>query len=385
MWKSASPLRETAPVGQDFESSTSIDLGCQLRAPELSWWAFACAVTVAAAACAGGPSVQFDVGPVVACRDVTSDEFRRLNPNERLLEARFQVSSLIQNGDEYGLTQYLYRIESPHRSVIVVDYLPKTTLATNVVGNLGIENERERARSIGIDVSGRYDGLVAASASGSNGAKTKSSVRYELLPKLDLLAAGGTITRGAGVYFKLKPSKRTSLEGAKEFVLTLRTPASWRGDYVKIHCEAIGRQPADTAIELFGDGEQQGLWGSADFLVALYEETDEFAKRSAAQLVLAEQMLRETVTQNRHAIGKLTQPDISVRIDRLPKFSGPRLSSDWARHLLLHPERTNIEPYAARLPEDVRDAFDVYRAAKDDLRRLSGQGDELAGTTIFMN
>ena len=113
---------------------------------------------------AGPPAVQFDVRSVVECRDVTTAEFAATNPDERLVEARFQVSTLIQHGNADDLIQYLYRIESRQGTAQVVDYQPKTTLATDIIGNLGIENKREDAKSLGVTVSGPTAGQWIATA-----------------------------------------------------------------------------------------------------------------------------------------------------------------------------------------------------------------------------
>ena len=152
------------------------------------------------------PQVQFDVPSMIGCRDVTPAGFAEANRDERLLEAQFQITSLIRRGAEDDLIQYLYRIESPERSMQIADYLPKTTLATSVVGNLGVETQLEQGSSIGITAAGHYDQMVNAEATATASSKTASSVRYELLPRLELLAAAGTTSRGTGVYFKLKPS-----------------------------------------------------------------------------------------------------------------------------------------------------------------------------------
>jgi len=325
---------------------------------------------------AGSPRVQFDVAAMVGCRDVTPAEFAEVNPHERLFEARFQVSSLIRGGDEDGLAQYLYRIESPHGGFFVVDYLPKTTLATDVVGPVGIQNEREKTQSVGINVSGHYDNLVRGDASATRGTSIKSNVRYELLPPLELLASSGTIGREGGVYYKLRPSKRTSLEGAREFTIVLRVPHAWRGDFVRVRCEAAGRRTG-----ILPTFENQGAWGMAEFLVALYAEGDGQAKRAAAQLVYSEQALRETVGRCRREIRRLAYPDISIKLGKTPKFVGPKLSAGWIERFLSNPERTEAGDVYQHLPQEVRDALTRCSDAKGTLRRLNGRETILAQMT----
>ena len=90
------------------------------------------------AALADPPRVQFDVPYVVAARDITSCEFELAYPHEKLIELKLQVSSLLQEGSEADLRQYLFSIVSPQRTMSVVDYLPKTAHETPIAGNLAV-------------------------------------------------------------------------------------------------------------------------------------------------------------------------------------------------------------------------------------------------------
>lgn len=342
------------------------------------WFAYGLVICAAGSCCyADAADVRFDVVPVVECRDVTSAEFAAVNPHERLCEARFQVSSLIPRGDEDELVQYLYRIESPHRGFVVADYLPQTTLATDVAKNLSVEKHRETRHDLGISISGHYNNLAQGSASAGNGRIVKSSVRYELLPPLELLASSGTISRGSGVYFKLRPSRRTSLEGAKEFVLVLRVPREWRGDYVRVDCEAVGRQ-----THLLPAIESEKVWGAASFLVALYAEGDVEAQQAAAALALAEQELRDAVDHAEKQIRKLAQPNVSIKLGRLPKFSEPKWSPGRVERFLEHPEQLDASYVQPFLPDGVRKALMVYENAKSQLHELRGEQAVLASSTV---
>jgi hypothetical protein len=342
------------------------------------WFAYVLVICAAGSCCyVDAADVRFDVVPVVGCRDVTSAEFAAVNPHERLCEARFQLSSLIPRGGEDELVQYLYRIESPHRGFVVVDYLPQTTLATDVVKHLSVEKHRETHHDLGISVSGQYNKLAQGAASASNGKSIKSHVRYELLPPLELLASSGTISRGSGVYFKLRPSRRNSLEGAKEFVLVLRVPREWRGDYVQVRCEAVGRQ-----THLLPTIESEKVWGAADFLVALYAEGDVEAQQIASSFAVAEQALRETVDLAEKDIRKLAYPNLSMKLGRLPKFVEPKWSPGRVERFLNYPEQFDASYTPPYLPRDVRQALTTYATAKQQLHALRGEQTVLASSTL---
>lgn len=324
---------------------------------------------------ASAAEVQFDVLPLVGCRDVTPDEFAAVNPHERLFEARFQVSSLLPRGDDEELVQYLIRIESPHRGFVVDDYLPQTTLATDVVKHLSVERSRENSNSRGVNVSGHYDQWLKGSATAGTGKTIKSSVRYDLLPPLESIASSGTVSRGGGVYFKLRPSRRTSLEGAKEFVLVLRVPRDWRGDYVRVTCEAVGRKQT-----VLSTAASESVWGSADVLVALYAEGDREAQQQAASMVAAEQELRETVRRAQSEVRRLASPHMHLKLGRLPRFSEPKMSRDDVDRFLERPERDDLRRVHQLMPVDVREVLAAYASAKFRLRKLNGGETVLART-----
>ncbi len=316
---------------------------------------------------AAPPQVRFDVGYMVGCRDVTPAEFREMNPDERLVEAKFQVSSLVQDGAEGDLIQYIYRIESPDRSVQIVDFLPKTTLASDLAGNVGIEKKQENSKSLGLSLAGSYDHLAKISGGTDHSSKDSSVVRYELLPSMELLAASGTIQRGCGVYFKLKPSPRTSLVGAKDFVIVMRVPQQWRGDYVHLRCEATGYRrsvvrPLDEPLNC----------GERDFIVALYAEGDETAKAAAAQYVQAEAKLRRTVQLHRRDIHKRSYPTVAHEFGALFSLVEPKIPDTWLERLLLGTPTATADELDKSLPSEVRSAVTRFVTSKSQLQQLSG-------------
>jgi hypothetical protein len=232
------------------------------------------------------PRVQFDLPYAVACRDVSPPGYLTANPGLKLVEVRLEISSLLTAGQEKDLTQYFIRIDSPQQNFTVVDYLPQTIHESRMAGPVTIQNAKEKSATLGINLSGKYEPITAGASAGI-GQKTTSSVKYDLLPPLDSVAASGTLLRGSAVFFKLKATPRHLLEGSRQFALVLRVPAAWRTDYVRVRCEAEGIQRS--VVSTFNE---QVNCGQRDFLVALYQEGDEqarlmaedFAHREAAKL-----------------------------------------------------------------------------------------------------
>ncbi len=244
-------------------------------------------IATAPLAAAEQPRVSFDMPYAVACRDVTPSDYSASHPGYKLMEAKLEISSLLTAGQEKDLTEYFIRVESPQRTLTIADYLPKTkheAIATSMTKEQG----SERVVALGINLSEKYELLTVPGPSAGIGAKKTSSVKTELLPPLETVAASGTLERASVVFFKIKSTPRNLLEGTREYALVLRVPAVWRADYIRVHCEAEGIRR--NMISTF---DEETRCGQRDFVVALYLDRDEearkiaetFARREAAKLV----------------------------------------------------------------------------------------------------
>ena len=308
------------------------------------------------------PQVQFDVNSRLGCRDVTPADFAKLNPDEKLVEARFQVSSLIQRGSEEDLLQFVYHVASLRQTLRIVDYSPQTLLASELAGNVTVEEKTDENEQItgALAIPSFWNAKVTAN--GDLGKKRQQSQKYELLPPLLPVAASGTLDRGYGVYFKLKPSRRTSLEGAKEFSIVFRAPRTWRGDCVQLTCQATG-----TWRSVMPPLSETRTCGARRFTIALYAEGDAEAKTLAERLVRAEADLLRSVSVNRREIQKRLYPTLAQKIG----VAEPLLPSNWTEQLIGAPQPEASDQLRQRLPHDVQQAVAEYTLAKRDLNRLA--------------
>jgi hypothetical protein len=319
--------------------------------------------------------VQFDVSDVVACRDITTSEFETANPDERLLELRFQISSLIHYGHEDDLFQYLYLVESPARSVRIVDCFPKTHLESDVAGPIQVEQERARSASLDIQANGGWASMADVNLNGQSGNRTSSKYRFELLPPQELIAASGTTRRGAGAYFKLVPSARWTLEGTKDFAIILRVPEDWRADYFQVRCIAYG-EARRTGLEA-----PQPVCGAASFIVAMYLEGDVPAKQAASEFVDRERQLRHTAARHQRQIEQRQYPSLGHKLGAVFSVVDPKIPDRWLDQLLGSPDDEVARAYQQRLPPPVDAAVRDYLAARQHLRREAGGGRPEAGET----
>jgi hypothetical protein len=308
------------------------------------------------------PSVRFDTVPAVACRDVTDDEFASANPGERLLEAKFEISSMLDSGSETDLTEFFFRMTSPQQSFRIVDYAPRTKLASDYNGGITIEEKKENSKGLGIAVAG---GWQAAHVTGHGDAGTKNTLttKYELVAPMSSVTASGTIQNGYGVYFKIRRSRQDTLEGAKEYQLIFRAPRPWRGDILHAHCEARGIQSG-----LVHQLDEEVRCGFGQFPIALYLAGDEEAKRIAEQFAASNHRLRSTALHSQDEIKRRSYPTVLHELGGLLELAEPKIPPRWLDQVLS--DGASGYEFENRLPAQVRSAASEYLTAKRELRKL---------------
>ncbi len=318
------------------------------------------------AAVFAAPWVQFDIAPTLACRQVVGEGEAVSEPGEALWEARFRVSSLFRHGAEDKMLQFLLRIESPDRALRVVDYEPKTTLASTLAGNVGVQRHKERSKSLGLVASGAFEPAVKLSGNGSTGSRDVTDVRYELLAPRQLVASSGTVGRGAGVYFKLKPTRQSTLEGGKEYVVVFRAPADWRAGTVRVHCESLAVERGLTPLL------NEHVTCRQAFSVTLFAGGDAEAKMAAEAFDAAEIRLRETAVKQHGAIRRRAYPSPLHKFGAMLDLVDAKIPPNWLERLLIEPRKvTSVE--LLRLPEAVRIAANEYVAQANNVSRLGGR------------
>ena len=97
--------------------------------------------------------------------------------------------------------------------------------------------------------------------------------KKKIAPK-HLVVASGTTGEQHGVFFKLRPSPQSTLEGEHELTVRFVVPAIWRGDSVAVSCQATGQQK-------FLWLKQRKVWADQWDCVAIYIAGDVEARRAA--------------------------------------------------------------------------------------------------------
>jgi hypothetical protein len=299
-------------------------------------------------------SVHFDVSPTVGCERVEGCDAQTEAHDSVRVEGRFDISLLVTGGAPRRITECLYHIYHPYGGLQIVDYAPRTTLTTDVVGNLQVERKEERGGGISLTAGTDWDVPVHGQAAASGEKKTSSVVRYEMLPQQEMLWAAGTFGRGSGVYFKTKWSSQLPLEGSRTFSLVFQVPRTWRADYVRVICQAQ-------------DAEGKVI-ATASFLTPLFLAADEEAAQRAEELIAAEHRFLAAARGNGRALRKAAYPTVAHELSLLPSPIPP----NWLESIVWEQSSESAAEYEARLPAQVRAAIDEYRRAKRAVAEMAG-------------
>ena len=305
------------------------------------------------------PRVQFDVSRTVACQVLSGEGRQEIQPGERLIQVRISVSLLTIHGEAQDVDECLYRLESASGATQVVDYLPRTTMDSSVEGNIRVQRNNEKSSQLNLNVRGGFE-VVQANGGGAATEASRAALEYELIPPQEAVAAVGTTRRGTGVYFKLRRTPQTSLEGSRDFLVTLRVPANWRGGYFRAYCHAVQRTPRATYDV-----------GSGTFVVPLYLAGDLTAKRLAENLSSFEQRLHAVAAKNRIEVHRRSLPTIAHELSLVE----PKIPRTWFEQVLDHRSSTgNGLAFEARLPAELQRSIEEYRLARRALMELAGRG-----------
>lgn len=296
--------------------------------------------------------IQFDVSPTVACAPELNEDFESTHPDERLVTAKIVVSAVLDAGRNDSIGELRYDIYAPENRIAIFDYSPKTTLSTDVVGNIQVQKANSDGRRAQVSLDGTVSQLLRADASGGVDSSQSTSKHYEVRPPLETVAAAGTINRGHGVYFKLRPSDQLSLEGARQFTLTFRVPHEWRGDYLRASCQSTSYR-----------GQ---ILGRSSFLIPIYDQNDAVAKTMAKRLGEKEQKLLTVAASSREEVRRARYPTVAHELS----FAKSKIPADWLTRILSAKAGATAMPFERLLPQSLAKAAVDYRMALHTLVNL---------------
>ena len=215
-----------------------------------------------------GDEVVFDLPSSIECTDITTKEFVAAHPNLKLIEAKLRISARIVEGDADRVVDFEYLLKTG-KTMRVLQYLPATTLESAVAEDqVDIISAAEKSKALVWTCMSHQSPWLSEDTHNQT-SKTSESSHYKKLAPKDIVLASGTIDREHGVFFRIRPSRTSSLEGGREFSFVAEVPKNWRGDVCSICCTAratkrsvisttvvaSGRTQATVGMYLSGDGE----------------------------------------------------------------------------------------------------------------------------------
>lgn len=234
---------------------------------------------------AGGPELAFDFSRVAECVDVSSEAHETLYAGEKLVELKLRVSVHLLSGKIGDVEEVRIELGDVDNRLRVHSFSPGTELTSNYSDDIEwtrtTEDSKELGASLGGELPTPIGGLIAnvtPSISGATSNREKiTEKQLRVAPKFAVVASG-TIAQGHGVFFKLRSSPQTSLEGTHEFAVRFVVPAKWRGDAIRVCCQATGTEKVFWIT-------QQKTWAHSCGGVAMYLAGDAKARQAAIRFV----------------------------------------------------------------------------------------------------
>ncbi len=229
-------------------------------------------------AASAAPHVDFDFARTAECHDVTpacrSDKY----PQERVVKVTVPISVRFRGVTADDIEELDIEINGSAAGLYVQDFSPTTQLTSDVARPIESTITTKKDHSLDASLGGAlpvpYAQLVAHVTPSINAGTTRSQTateKVDRLPPMKPIVVSGTASEGRGVFFKIKHSSQTSLEGVHELTVSFVVPKNWQGSAVRVACNAGGqrkimwmKQPAslggttrDVQLYLVGDTGMQ--------------------------------------------------------------------------------------------------------------------------------
>lgn len=308
--------------------------------------------------------VAFDVNPVVAARELDQIGIMSQMPNSRMVEVQLDVSALFTPGDSSRVTEYTVKMVSRHEDVQVADYSPRTELQSEILGPMQITQDSDRVREGAIRGVGGYPGAGTIQGYAYGHDNSHETVVYARKPAMELSTASGTLDRRRGVYFKVKQSSQSTLEGARPFRIVFEVPQAWRADLLDVTIEAVGLDsPASKRARVLAVQK---------FVVAMYQEYDEHAAGAATHYARQQQRLASFARMYAPAIEQKSFPTPFHKLGAKLDIYEPNIPQNWYESLVYSPGTNHNMFKLSHLPVDLRVAILNYLDQKSLLEAMSG-------------
>jgi hypothetical protein len=234
---------------------------------------------------AGDPQVAFDFGNIAECVDVSPTDNEAIYPGEKIIELNLRVSVHLLSGNIDDVQEVRVEIGDSDNRMRVQSFAPGTQLTSHLSQDIEWSKTTENSNTFGASLGGELPtavgGLIAhvtPTISGGTSNREKITEKQVRVAPTFAVVASGTISQEHGVFFKLRSSPQNSLEGTHELTVRFIVPENWRGDSVRVCCQATGTEKVLWM-------KQQTTWAHTCSGVALYLAGDARARQAAIRFV----------------------------------------------------------------------------------------------------
>ena len=284
-----------------------------------------------------------------------------------------RLSSLIIDPEAASVDRWIIRC-APRKRTPVVDYSPKTELHSDYEGPIQVTQTNENTHSFGVGVNADYQKMVRGNIGLDDQSRKSNSRKFNQVAPLQTVVASGTFDRGHGVFFKLRSTPTSVLEGEKTFQVSFAISDDWRGGVFDVTVVA-----QKTARGFAGDDHIHTL-ASRHFVVAVYPAGITQSRELAIQLAQAERELRRVAVHTEVMSSTKKNPveslfgSLTAWAKNDPK---PNPSSHWLPRVLSRSADPYTDKSISRLPMSTRVAVLDYCQARDDFENQTVSNETL--------
>ena len=307
--------------------------------------------------------IAFDVNQIAPARNTDSIGLMNQMIDSRMVDVQLDVSALFTPGDPSVVTEYTVRVVSRHEEVQVADFSPRTEMQTDIFGAMQISTNADRVREAAIRGAGGYPGVGSAQGYAYYHDNKHESVQYARKPALEMVSAAGTLDRRRGVYFKVRQSSQSTLEGARPFRIVFEVPNSWRADLLDVTIEAAGLEHSGS--------RRPRILSTEQFVVAVYQENDDHAARVARNYVTQQESLRHYAKTFAKTIEHRAYPTPIHKLGAKLDIYEPSIPTNWLQDLIHQQGVSYNLTKLSSLPVDVRIAIMNYLDQKHLMESMS--------------
>jgi hypothetical protein len=205
--------------------------------------------SIGTSAALAAPYVEFDFARVAEWRDVTCRGCTDDCSSDRLIEITLPVSVRFRGVSPEDVDELDIEISGVVAGLRVSDFSPKTQLISDHTRAIETTTTTKDSQSLDATLGGNlpipYAEAVAhltPSITAGTSRSDSATERTTRLPPRRAVVVSGTSYEGRGVFFKLKRSSQTSLEGVHTLSVTFAVPADWQGGTLRVGCSARGQR-----------------------------------------------------------------------------------------------------------------------------------------------